>query len=513
MNMRMGVYKLGMLRLYRGMCGVFGILSYEGNASAVAAWGTQALQHRGQESCGIVSNQRYGRDGDLTLEFSVERHPGLVGHSFQKKTGIIQGMPGNIAIGHTRYSTAGGSVIENIQPLYANHIDGIGEVAIAHNGNLTNSIALHRQLSARGSLFQSLSDTEVILHLLARSRDGDTVDRFVDALRQIEGAYALVMMTGSQLIAARDPMGIRPLLMGRQGNGSYVLASESCALYAVGATHEVREIEPGEVVVIDHEKGLHPKKYSSPARNRARPCMMETIYFSRPDSETFGKSVYEIRKTIGEQLAREAPVEADTIIPIPDSGVPAAIGFAKASGIDFDMGIVRNHFHGRSFIAPNQDQREDTVDLKNSVNPAFLKGKRVVLIDDSVVRGTTSLNVVRRVRAAGATEVHMRVASPPYIAPDFYGIDTPSKKKLIASTMSLEDMKDYLCVDSLAFASLDSIYKAAGFDGRDNAYPQFSDHAFTGEYPTDLTDLRLEEAASTAEQAHIWGKEDTSRER
>ncbi|MGI9413063.1 MAG: amidophosphoribosyltransferase, partial [Hyphomicrobiales bacterium] len=369
----------------------------------------------------------------------------------------------------------------NVQPLFADLASG--GFAVCHNGNLTNALTLREQLVQQGAICQSTSDTEVILHLVAQSRQPRFVDKFIDALRMIEGAYSLVALTNKKLIGARDPLGIRPLVLGEL-DGSFILASETCALDIIGAKF-IREIENGEIVVITEDgiKSLHPFPKRAP-----RPCVFEYVYFSRPDSIVGGRSVYEVRKEMGRQLAREAPDDADVVIPVPDSGVPAAIGYAQASGIPYELGIIRNHYVGRTFIEPTQQIRALGVKLKHSANRMAINGRRIVLVDDSIVRGTTSVKIVQMMYDAGAREVHMRVASPPITHPDFYGIDTPDQRKLLAATHSLEEMRDYIGVTSLAFLSVDGLYRAMGQDGRDPVNPQFTDHCFTGDYPTALTD-------------------------
>ena len=453
-------------------CGVFGVFGHP-EAAAVTALGLHALQHRGQEAAGIVSF-----DGK---RFSSERRLGLVSEHFSKAD-TIQRLPGAAAIGHVRYSTQGETILRNVQPLFA-ELDS-GGFAVAHNGNLTNAISLKRELIRDGAIYQSTSDTEVILHLVARSRKPRILDRFIDALRQIEGAYSLVALTNKKLIGARDPLGIRPLVLGEIG-GHYILASETCALDIIGARF-VRDIENGEIVVIS-EEGIESHKPFPP--QPMRPCIFEFIYFARPDSVVHGRSVYEVRKQMGAQLAQESGVEADVVIPVPDSGVPAAIGYAQASGVPFELGIIRNHYIGRTFIQPTQSVRELGVRLKHSANRAVVKGKRIILIDDSIVRGTTSVKIVQMMREAGAKEVHFRISSPPITHPDYYGIDTPRKDKLLAATHSLEEMRKFIGCDSLAFLSVEGIYRAMGYDLRDAGRPQFTDHCFTGDYPTSLTDI------------------------
>jgi amidophosphoribosyltransferase len=420
----------------REECGVFGIFGHP-DASAITALGLHALQHRGQEAAGIVSF-----DGHV---FHSERKLGLVGDSFSDR-GTIERLEGLSAIGHVRYSTTGGTVLRNVQPLFA-ELDG-GGFAVAHNGNLTNGLTLRRNLVRDGAICQSTTDTEAIVHLVARSRKPRIVERFMDALRQLEGAYSLVALSNKKLIGARDPLGIRPLVLGEL-DGRYILASETCALDIIGARF-VRDVENGEVVVISDE-GLESIRFAP--QQPMRPCIFEYIYFSRPDSVVNGRNVYEVRKGMGAELAREAPADADVVIPVPDSGVPAALGYAQATGIPYELGIIRNHYVGRTFIQPTQSVRELGVRLKHSANRAAVAGKRIVLVDDSLVRGTTSLKIVRMMREAGAREVHFRIASPPITHPDFYGIDTPEKEKLLAATHDLDGMRAYIGADSLAFLS------------------------------------------------------------
>ena len=473
------------LRLECGVCGVWG--APENEASSIVALGLHALQHRGQEACGIASVH--------DDRFYTERHQGLVGEAFGNAE-LTTRLPGGAAVGHTRYSTAGGSFLRNIQPMFAD-LDQ-GGIAIAHNGNLTNFKYLHSQLVSEGAIFQSTSDSEVILHLIARSRKAKIVDRFIDAIGRIEGGYALVCATRSKLIGARDPLGIRPLVLGKLGD-AWVLASETCALDTIGATF-VRDVEHGEVIVIDHE-GLRSLK-PFPAR-AARPCLFEYVYFSRPDSVVNGRSVYGVRKRMGEGLAREFPIEADVVVPVPDSGVPAALGYAQASGIPYEMGIIRSHYLGRTFIQPSQGARQKGVRMKHSPNRSALEGKRVVLIDDSIVRGTTSLKLVRAVRAAGAKEVHLRSASPQILFPDFYGIDMPERTQLMAATHTMDEMRAILEVDSLGFLSIDGLYDALGAGPRDADNPQFTDHYFTGDYPTRLLDREIAEGGRDAKGGQL----------
>jgi amidophosphoribosyltransferase len=457
-------------------CGVFGIHGHP-DAAAITALGLHALQHRGQEAAGIVTF-----DGN---RFHSERRLGLVGDNFSKQS-VIEGLPGSMAIGHTRYSTTGGTILRNVQPLFA-ELEG-GGFAVCHNGNLTNGLTLRRQLIAEGAIFQATSDTEVILHLVARARRNRFIDRFIEALAQVEGGYAFVGLTNKKLIGARDPLGIRPLVMGRL-NGHLIFASETCALDIIGAKFE-REVDPGEVIIV-HEDGQTESLRPFPAR-RARPCIFEYVYFARPDSVVGGRNIYTVRKNIGAILATESPVGADVVVPVPDSGVPAAIGFAQASGIPYELGIIRNHYVGRTFIEPAQSVRELGVRLKHSANRAVIEGKRIVLVDDSIVRGTTSVKIVKMMREAGAREVHFRIACPPIKFPDFYGIDMPEQAKLLAASRSIEEMRAFLGVDSLAFLSIDGLYRALGEAGRNDAAPQFTDHYFTGDYPTPIADLMSE---------------------
>ena len=459
----------------REECGVFGILGHP-QAAALTALGLHALQHRGQEAAGIVVF-----DGE---RFHSERRLGLVGDHFSSAA-AIERLPGSAAVGHVRYATTGATILRNVQPMFAEL--AAGGLAVAHNGNLTNGLTLRRELIAAGAICQSTSDTEVVLLLAARSRKRRIVDRFIEALHDIEGAYALVALTNNKLIGARDPLGIRPLVLGEL-DGCPILASETCALDILGAKF-VRDVENGEVVVIE-EGGVTSLKPFAP--RRARPCIFEYIYFARPDSVVHGRSVYDARKAMGAQLAREAPALADVVVPIPDSGVPAALGYAQALKIPFELGIIRNHYVGRTFIQPTQAIRESGVKLKHNANRAVIEGKRIVLIDDSIVRGTTSVKIVQMMREAGAAEVHSRISSPPIAHPDFYGIDTPERDKLLAARMTLDEMRDFIGADSLAFLSVDGIYRAMGYSGRDPATPQFTDHCFTGDYPTPLADLELE---------------------
>jgi amidophosphoribosyltransferase len=452
-------------------CGVFGIFGSP-DASTLTTLGLHALQHRGQEGAGIVTF-----DGD---KFNGVRRPGLVGDNFNKPE-IISRLPGRNAIGHVRYSTTGDSILKNIQPLFADL--AVGGFACAHNGNLTNASMLRKNLVADGSIFQTTSDTETILQLVARSKRVPMVDKIIDALFQVQGAYALVILTNKKLIGVRDPYGIRPLVLGDL-NGAPVLASETCALDIIGAKY-VRDVENGEIVVIS-ESGIDSIK-PFPAVDE-RPCIFERIYFSRPDSIVDGKTVYVYRKNLGEQLATENNIKADVVIPVPDSGVPAALGFSQKSNIPFELGIIRNHYVGRTFIEPTQNIRQFGVKLKHSANRSYIENKKVILIDDSIVRGTTARKIVKMIYDAGATEVHFGISCPPITHPDFYGIDTPDYDELLASKSTIEEMRNSIGATSLFFLSLDGTYKAMGQDKRDNINPQFTDHCFTGEYPTQLLD-------------------------
>jgi len=460
----------------REECGVFGVFGHP-DAAALTALGLHALQHRGQEAAGIVSF-----DGE---HFHSERRLGLVGDHFSSEK-VMDRLAGDTAIGHVRYSTTGETILRNVQPLFADLWGG--GFAIAHNGNLTNAITLRNELVRAGAIFQSTSDTETILQLVARSQNPRVMDRFVDALRQVEGAYALVALTNKKLIGARDPLGIRPLILGRLA-GAPILCSETVALDIIGAEF-VREIEPGEIVIATRE-GIESLRPFPPQRPRT--CVFEHVYFARPDSIIDGRSVYNVRKQLGRELARESGVPADVVIPVPDSGVPAAIGFAAESGIPFELGIIRNHYVGRTFIEPTQHIRQLGVKLKHNANRAIVEGKRIVLVDDSIVRGTTSVKIVKMMYEAGAREVHMRIASPPITHPDFYGIDTPEREQLLAAKYNLEGMRDYIGVDSLAFISVDGLYRAMGYSRRDQEHPQLTDHCFTGDYPTPLTDQNGEQ--------------------
>lgn len=452
---------------FREECGVFGVYGHP-DAAALTALGLHALQHRGQEAAGIVAY-----DGE---QFNAHRGPGLVSDNFSSKD-VIARLPGAMAIGHVRYATTGEVALRNIQPLFADF--DFGGLAICHNGNLTNSYQLRRQLVRRGSLFQSTSDTEVIVHLIATSLKDTVVARLTDALGQVEGAYSLVALSQEAVIGLRDPLGVRPLVLGRLGD-AWILASETCALDIIGGEF-VRDVEPGEIVILGAHgiRSIHP---FTPEPKRL--CVFEYIYFARPDSIVEGQSVYEARKRIGRELAREAPVDADIVVPVPDSGVPAALGYAAESGLPFELGIIRNHYVGRTFIEPTDQIRHLGVRLKHNANRADLEGKRVILVDDSIVRGTTSMKIVEMVRHAGAREVHMRISSPPTTHPCFYGIATPSRDQLLAAQFDVDQMRRHIGVDSLAFISIDGLYRAMGEQrGRDKRAPRFCDACFTGDYP------------------------------
>ncbi|RDD70824.1 MULTISPECIES: amidophosphoribosyltransferase [Paracoccus] len=453
-------------------CGVFGVIGVTDAANFVAL-GLHALQHRGQEAGGIVSH-------DAEQGFNSAHRFGYVRDNFTKQS-LMETLPGSLAIGHVRYSTAGtkaATAIRDVQPFFGEF--AMGGCAVAHNGNITNAMALRRELIERGSIFQSSSDTECIIHLMARSIQRNIPERMKDALRRVEGAFAVIAMTRTKLIGVRDPLGVRPLVLGRIGDDGFVLASETCALDIIGAEF-LREIEPGEMVVISKGE-VESSRPFGPSTGRF--CIFEHVYFSRPDSIIGGRSVYETRRQIGVELAREAPVEADLVCPVPDSGTPAAIGYAHESGIPFGMGIIRNQYMGRTFIEPTEQIRNMGVRLKLNVNRALVKGKRVVLVDDSVVRGTTSRKIKDMILDAGAAEVHFRIASPPTAWPCFYGVDTPDREKLLAAQMSEEEMREWIGVDSLAFVSLDGLYRAVGeAKGRNNACPQYCDACFSGEYP------------------------------
>lgn len=452
-------------------CGIFGIWGAD-TAAAMVALGLHALQHRGQEAAGITS-----WDGD---HFHTHRAMGHVAGNFDSDE-VIRGLPGRVACGHVRYSTTGEKALRNVQPLYADLASG--GFAIAHNGNISNAMKLKRELVRRGSIFQSTSDTETIIHLVATSTYRTLLDKFIDALKQVEGAYSLICVTPEGMLACRDPLGIRPLVMGKLGDAT-IFASETVALDVVGADY-IRTVEPGEIIIVTEggSRSIHPF-----APVNARPCIFEHVYFSRPDSIVDGSSIYSVRKAIGAQLAIESPVDADLVIPVPDSGVPAAIGYAQQSGIPFELGIIRSHYVGRTFIQPGDQVRHLGVKLKHNANRALISGQRIVLIDDSIVRGTTSLKIVQMMRDAGASEVHLRIASPPTRHSCFYGVDTPERAKLLAAKLDVPGMADYIHADSLSFVSIEGLYKALGESKRADVRPQYCDACFTGDYPTTLTD-------------------------
>jgi len=447
-------------------CGVFGIFDNK-DAAALTALGLHALQHRGQEACGIVTFDE--------KKFYAERRLGLVGDNFTKGK-VLERLPGNHAIGHNRYSTAGNNLIKNVQPFFADlHLGGIG---IAHNGNLSNALQLRRELVKNGSIFQTTSDTETIVQLIAKSKRPKIIDKIIDALFKIQGGYALTVLINKKLIGIRDPFGIRPLVIGKL-NKSYVLASETCAFDIIGAKF-IREVENGEIVVIS-EKGLESIKPFP--KIKERPCIFEYIYFSRPDSIIKNTSFYEYRKKLGIQLAKETHIDSDLIIPVPDSGVPAAIGYSEEVNNNVELGIIRNHYVGRTFIEPTQQIRSLGVKLKHSVNKSLIKNKSLILIDDSLVRGTTSVKIIKMLYESGAKEVHLRIASPPIKYPDYYGVDTPNKNELLASKNSIEEMRKIVNAKTLKFLSIEGLYKSMGYEKRNSSYPQFTDHCFTGDYP------------------------------
>ena len=452
-------------------CGVFGISNSE-DASTLTALSLHALQHRGQEGCGIVSF-----DGK---KYHLEKKLGLVGDNFNKEE-VLKKIPGNYAIGHNRYSTTGDTALRNIQPFFADtHNGGIG---ISHNGNLTNAITLREKLVKEGAIFHTTSDTETIVQLIAKSKRNTTMDKIIDALFQIQGGYALVMLTQNILIGVRDPYGIRPLVIGKIKN-SYVFASETCALDIIGAKY-IRDVENGEIVFVENNKLNSIKPFP---QKKIRPCVFEYIYFSRPDSILNNKCAYEYRKNFGLELAKETHVESDLVIPVPDSGVPAAIGYSQYTKKKFELGLIRNHYVGRTFIEPNQKIRGLGVKLKLSANKSSIKNKKIILIDDSLVRGTTCHKIVKMLYDSGAKEVHVRIACPEIKFPDFYGVDTPTKKELLAANQSVSEICKYINAKSLKFLSLDGLYKAMGFKKRNDIYPQLTDHYFTGDYPVKPVD-------------------------
>ena len=447
-------------------CAVFGINDND-DAAALTALGLHALQHRGQEGCGIVTYDK--------KKFYSEKRLGLVGDNFTKAQ-TLDKLPGNAAIGHNRYSTSGGDTIRNVQPFFAD-IQG-GGISIAHNGNLTNALMLRETLVKDGAIFHTTSDTETIVQLIARSKKITIIDKIIDALWQIQGGYALTILSNEVLIGVRDPFGIRPLVLGKL-NHSYIIASETCALDIIGAKY-LREIENGEIVVIKNGKMRSIKPFPSKTK---RPCIFEYIYFARPDSILQGQCAYEYRKNLGTQLAKECNINPDIVVPVPDSGVPSALGFSQATDKNFELGLIRNHYVGRTFIEPSQNIRSLGVKLKLNANKSSIKDKVIALIDDSLVRGTTCHKIIKMLYDAGAKEVHVRIACPEIKFPDFYGVDTPTKKELLAANKSNEEICKYIGAKSLKFLSLDGLYRAMGYEKRNNEKPQFSDHHFTGDYP------------------------------
>mgnify|MGYP001376925083 FL=1 len=447
-------------------CGVFGVSNAK-DASALTALGLHALQHRGQEGCGIVTF-----DGE---KYYSEKRFGLVGDNFNEEK-VLKNLKGNYAIGHNRYSTTGENTLRNIQPFFAD--TNAGGIGVAHNGNLTNSISLRNKLVEDGAIFYTTSDTETIVQLIAKSKRAKTIDKVVDAIFQIQGGYALVMLTQNSLIGVRDPYGIRPLVIGKLGK-NYVLASETCALDIIGAKF-IRDVENGEIVLIENDELTSIKPFPP---KKVRPCVFEYIYFARPDSILDNKTAYEHRKNIGIELAKENDVDADIVVPVPDSGNAAALGFSQHLKINYEHGLIRNHYVGRTFIEPSQKIRSLGVKLKLNANQTTIKDKRVILIDDSLVRGTTSHKIVKMLYDAGAKEVHVKIACPEIRYPDFYGVDTPTKKELLAANKTNDEICKYIGAKSLKFLSLDGLYKAVGFDKRNETYPQLTDHYFTGDYP------------------------------
>ena len=450
----------------REECGIFGISSHA-DASALVALGLHALQHRGQEGCGVVSF-----DGK---NYHSEKRQGLVGDHFTDPE-TLKKLPGESAIGHNRYSTTGETSLRNIQPFFADlHMGGL---SIAHNGNLTNALVLRESLVKSGAIFRTTSDTETIVQLIAKSQRDKFIDKLIDTLFQIQGGYSLVLMTNKKLVGVRDPLGIRPLVIGKLKN-SYIFASETCALDIVGAKF-IREVENGEVVIIENEIITSIKPFP---KQKPRPCVFEYIYFARPDSLINNKCAYEYRKCLGAELAKETDINADLVVPVPDSGVPAALGYAEQSNKKFELGLIRNHYVGRTFIEPTQSIRSLGVKLKLSSTRTIVKNKKVILIDDSLVRGTTCHKIVKMLYESGAKEVHVRIACPEIKYPDFYGVDMPTKEELLAHEKSNEEMCEYIKAKSLKFLSLGGLYNALIKEKRNLNYPQFSDHYFTGEYP------------------------------
>ena len=456
----------------REECGVFGVSDHE-DASALVALGLHALQHRGQEGCGIVSF-----DGKT---FHSEKRQGLVGDHFTDPA-VIRKLPGKSAIGHNRYSTTGEVSFRNIQPFFADLYSG--GVSLAHNGNLTNAIQLRNNLVQDGAIFRTTSDTETIVQLIAKSKKAKMIDKIIDTLFQIEGGYALVMLTNKKLIGLRDPFGIRPLVLGKLNN-CYIFASETCALDIIGAKF-IREVQNGEIIVIENGKLKSIKPFPL---IKARPCAFEYIYFARPDSLLNDKCAYEFRKQMGEELAKESDLDADLVVPVPDSGVPAALGYSQYTKKSFELGLIRNHYVGRTFIEPTQSIRSFGVKLKLNATHTMVENKKIILVDDSLVRGTTCHKIVKMLYDAGAKEVHVRIACPEILFPDFYGVDMPTKKELLANGKTNQEICDYINAKSLKFLSLAGLYKALGFGKRNILYPQLSDHYFTGDYPVKPKDL------------------------
>ena len=452
-------------------CAVFGISNTE-DAATLTALGLHALQHRGQEGCGIVSF-----DG---TKYHSEKRFGLVGDNFNDEK-VLKNLPGKYSIGHNRYSTTGGTALRNVQPFFAD--TNSGGIGVAHNGNLTNAITLRNKMVEDGSIFYTTSDTETIVKLIAKSKRSKTIDKVIDALFQIQGGYALVMMTQNTLIGVRDPYGIRPLVIGKLKN-SYVFTSETCALDIIGAKF-IREVDNGEIVYVEDDQLKSIKPFPP---KKVRPCVFEYIYFSRPDSILNGKTAYQYRKNFGAQLAKEEELDGDLVVPVPDSGNAAALGYAEEKGIKFDLGLIRNHYVGRTFIEPSQQIRSLGVKLKLNPNVSVIKNKKIILVDDSLVRGTTSFKIVKMLYDSGAKEVHVRIASPEIKFPDFYGVDTPTKKELLAANKSNDEICKFISAKSLKFLSLNGLYVAMGFEKRNDTYPQLTDHHFTGDYPVKVID-------------------------
>ncbi len=450
----------------REECGIFGVSNHQ-DASALVALGLHALQHRGQEGCGIVSF-----DGK---NYHSEKRQGLVGDHFTDSE-TLKKLPGKFAIGHNRYSTTGETSLRNIQPFFADlHMGGL---SVAHNGNLTNALLLREELVKDGAIFRTTSDTETIVQLLAKSKREKFLDKLVDTLFQIQGGYSLILMTNKKLVGIRDPFGIRPLVIGKLKD-SYIFASETCALDIVGANF-IREVDNGEIVIVENDELKSIKPFP---KKKSRPCVFEYIYFARPDSIINGRCAYEYRKNLGSELASETDIKADLVVPVPDSGVPAALGYAAKSNKKFELGLIRNHYVGRTFIEPTQNIRSLGVKLKLSSSKTIVKNKSIILIDDSLVRGTTCHKIVKMLYESGAREVHVRIACPVIKFPDFYGVDMPTKEELLAYNKNIQEMCQYIKAKSLEFLSVDGLYKALTGTTRNNSYPQFSDHYFTGEYP------------------------------